>query len=415
MVVAGRIGDICGHKSSFIYAWLWLAISSLMTGVSKYSEKFVFYCFCRGLQGLAAAMLVPCALALLGSIYRDGERKNLIFSIYAAGSPVGFTLGAVFASLLSQLASWPWSFYLTALVACGQALLSYLTIPQMPQKTCLASGKAQGRWNRWHNDFDWLGTLTGVSGLLLFNVAWNQAPTAGWQATEVIATLVIGLVLLLTFVVVERSVQVPLIPADKMSVDAALVLAIMALAWSSFGVLVYYLINFTIQLRGDSMLSTAAQITPIVLTGVLASLLNTTLLRQGVPSKSILALSLVWFLVGSILLATMPVHQLYWKQAFWIYVLAPFGMDLSFPSATLIMSSLVSAERQGVAASLIATVVYYSQSIGLGIAGTVQMHVSDGSILRGYRGAFYTGVGLSGFGFIVSLLSVVCMRRKGAV
>ena len=363
MVVAGRIGDICGHKNCFIYAWLWLAISSLLTGISKYSEKFVFYCFCRGLQGLAAAMLVPCALALLGSIYRDGTRKNLIFSLYAAGSPIGFTIGAVFASLFSQLTSWPWTFYTTAITACGALFClmlpfrRYLKVPhQGIERTRQLGPMAEGlRLARCFHRCRWSITLQRC---------WNRAPAVGWQATEVIVTLVIGSILLITFVVVEHFVKLPLIPVDKLSVDAALVLVIMALAWSSFGVLVYYLINFTIQLRGDSMLSTAAQITPIVVTGVLASLLNTALLRRGVPSSSILALSLVWFLVGGILLASMPVHQLYWKNTFWIYVLAPFGMDLSFPSATLIMSNLVPAERQGVAASLIATVVYYSQSLG---------------------------------------------------
>ena len=92
--------------------------------------------------------------------------------------------------------------------------------------------------------------------------------------------------------------------------------------------------------------------------------------------------------------------------------LSPFGMDLSFPSATLVLSKLVPPERQGIAASLVATVVYYSQSIGLGIAGTVQVYVANPGSLEGYRGAFYTGIGLSGLGLLIALYPVATQRLK---
>jgi hypothetical protein len=101
-------------------------------------------------------------------------------------------------------------------------------------------------------------------------------------------------------------------------------------------------------------------------------------------------------------------------------------MDMSFPAATVILSNAVSKEHQGVAASLVNTVVNYSISLGLGFAGTVEVHVNNGGrspedLLRGYRGAFYmgeslkvswqepevinmpAGIGLSGFGLFLSL------------
>ncbi|CAL5870046.1 uncharacterized protein PFLUO_LOCUS4279 [Penicillium psychrofluorescens] len=181
----------------------------------------------------------------------------------------------------------------------------------------------------------------------------------------------------------------------------------MSLAWSSFGVLVFYLVNFLTQLRGESILITAVQFIPVPIAGFVASYLNTFLLGRRVPPADVLAFSCIWFMVGNLLLATMPVHQSFWYQVFWVNVLAPFGIDLSFPASTLLMSRLVPPEQQGIAASLIATVVYYSQSIGLGIAGTVQSEISNGSVLRGYRAAFFTGVGMSGLAFLVSMWPVV--------
>ena len=50
-------------------------------------------------------------------------------------------------------------------------------------------------------------------------------------------------------------------------------------------------------------------------------------------------------------------------------------MDISFPAAALILSDMVPRHLQGVAASLVNTVVNYSISIGIGVAGTVEREV----------------------------------------
>ncbi|KAF2491839.1 putative aminotriazole resistance protein [Lophium mytilinum] len=412
MLPAGRVGDMFGHRRCFIVAWVWLAVSSLVTGLSVYSRSFVFYSVCRGLQGIAAALLVPNALAILGTVYKEGPRKNLVFSLYAAGAPIGFTIGAVFSGLIAQLSWWPWMFYCTAIASLLFALVSAIAIPKLPGEFYQAQQQDPSAGKHWRKDFDWLGCFTGVSGLVLFNVAWNRAPAVGWQAAEVIALLVVGLALFVAYLFVEGRVKQPLVPIHRISKDASFVLVIMALGWSSFGVLIYYALNFITRLREQSILSAAAQCLPVPFAGAAASYLTSLLLSRGVPASDVLAFSLVWFLVGNIIFATMPVHQLYWKQAFWMFAVAPFGMDMSFPSATLIMSKLVPPDQQGIAASLIATVVYYSQSIGLGIAGTVETSVAGTSPLRGYRGAFYTGIGLSGIGLLVALWPVFDLRHK---
>jgi MFS family permease len=161
------------------------------------------------------------------------------------------------------------------------------------------------------------------------------------------------------------------------------------------------------------MLTAAAYFAPVPPAGLAASIITSVLLTKGLMSPPmILAVSLVWFCVGNIILATMPVNQTYWRDIFWVYLLSPFGMDMSFPAGTLILSDLMPAERQGVAASLIATIVYYSQSLGLGIAGIVETKVAKGSVIEGYRGAWYLGIGLSGLGFLVAVSFVILTRMR---
>jgi hypothetical protein len=66
-------------------------------------------------------------------------------------------------------------------------------------------------------------------------------------------------------------------------------------------------------------------------------------------------------------------------------------------------------EHQGIAASLVSTAVNYSISIGLGMAGTVEKHVNNGGldVLKGYRGAWYLGIGLGAVGIAMSVCFIL--------
>lgn len=218
------------------------------------------------------------------------------------------------------------------------------------------------------------------------------------------------------FLVESRQSSQPIVPVKRISGDVSWVLLIEGVGWSSFGILIYYSVMFILNLRHETLLSMAAQLIPVPFTGILASIMTSTLLsREIVTPPTLLAIALAWFLVGNVFLATMPVNRTYWLSVFWAYLLSPFGMDMSFPAGTIILSNSMSVQDQGIAASLIATIVYYSQSLGLGIAGTVEVNVAKGDLLRGYRGALYLGVGLSGFGLAVACFYAVLygQRMKG--
>lgn len=90
---------------------------------------------------------------------------------------------------------------------------------------------------------------------------------------------------------------------------------------------------------------------------------------------------------------------------------------MSFPAATLLLSNSMSREHQGLSASLVATVINYSISLALGFAGTVEIHVNDGgkNVLKGYRGAWYLAIGLSGLGLAFAILYGLHQRWKSQI
>ncbi|KAK5155286.1 hypothetical protein LTS14_006241 [Recurvomyces mirabilis] len=187
-------------------------------------------------------------------------------------------------------------------------------------------------------------------------------------------------------------------------------MACIAAGWASFGIYTFYSLGFLEVQRGHGPLLATAMFTPICVSGLCAAI-ATGLALTYLRASTVMLIAMAAFFVGGIIFATMPVEQTYWAQTFVGTVILPWGMDMSFPAAAIILSSTMPQKHQGLAASLVNTFVNYAISIGLGLGGTVETQVNraGSDILRGYRGASYTGVGFSGLGGAVALV-FCCME-----
>jgi MFS family permease len=125
-----------------------------------------------------------------------------------------------------------------------------------------------------------------------------------------------------------------------------------------------------------------------------------------------MSISMLCFLLGCLFLATAPGQQSYFPNTFLSIVFAPLGMNWSFPTGVILMSNAVPREHQGIAASLVSTMVNYSISTGLGFADSIDRYIGDEyGLLAGYRGAWYCGIGLSALGFFISLCFIWQSRK----
>lgn len=394
ILTAGRLGDMYGHKLMFMIGIGWTSLWSLLAGISGYTSTSTFFIVCRAFQGIGPAFILPAALAILGASYSPGSKKNLIFALFGASAPSGFNLGGIFSGLVAQFSDWEWAFYLTAIVGAVYVGLVAWIVPADRNQTK-------------NESFDLLGAITGVSGLVLFNFAWNQAPIVGWQNPYVYIVLILGALFLTAFFYVESRVATyPLVPIKFISSSVILVLSCVALGWATFGIWVYYNIQMIEVLRQNTLMNTVAQSVPVSIFGLVAALITGFLFNIGAPKNLVMLLALSGFTIAISLLATTPIDQTYWRQTFVGFIIAPFGMDMSFPAATLLLSDAVPRRHQGIAASLVSTVVNYSVSMGLGFAGTIITYVSPGEgkqeYLKGLRSASYFGIGLSGLGVLLA-------------
>ena len=402
ILIAGRLGDIFGNKLVFIIGYVWYAVWSLITGGSYYGNE-VFFVVCRGLQGVGPSLILPNALALLGRTYNPGMKKNLIFALFAACAPSGFIVGAVFSAIFAEFTWWAWTFWFNGIFCAILAAGAVWAIPKGKY------GPPPGPRQK----FDFLGAFTGIAGLVLFNTAWNQGPDVGWKDPSVYVLLIIGVLMLIAFVFVERRVESPLVPVKTISGSICFALLTTAMGWASFSIWLWYLWRFLTDLRGHSALLAATMYAPSAVSGLIASICTGILLHK-IPVPFVMAVALTAFCAAEILIATMPVDQIYWTATFFAVVIIPFGMDMSFPASSILASNAMPEEHQGTAAGLVVTTVNYAMSLGLGIGGTVEAYLDPErkDVLGEIRHALYIAIGMSGSGIVVILFYFLWEKKK---
>jgi MFS family permease len=212
----------------------------------------------RAMQGIGPAFLLPNGVALLGRAYPPGPRKNLVFSIFGLTAPTGFIVGALFSSLIAQFGWWPWIYWANCIACLLFAGLSWGCIPAMdgynPEREMKGS-------------LDLPGCLTGVTGLILINFAFNQGPVVGWPTVYVYVLLIVGFLFMGAFVRVssrckatieckadpvsdcragddatsvivwfESRAPYPLVPMNSLTRELGLVMAAIGAGWGSFGI-----------------------------------------------------------------------------------------------------------------------------------------------------------------------------------
>lgn len=144
---------------------------------------------CRALQGLGAAAFLPTGVMLMGTLYRPGPRKNLVFAIYGTAAVFGFFGGIFVARIVGQFLRWGLYFWIGAMLAAITLATSYFSVPSS-QRVFARRGSIM---------MDYFGVFTIVPGLSLTVFAITQSAHApsGWRTPYIPVCFVLGVALLL--------------------------------------------------------------------------------------------------------------------------------------------------------------------------------------------------------------------------
>lgn len=382
--MTGRLGSIYGHKNILLGGAAWWILWSF---INAFCKNFIAFNIARALSGIGAAMIVPNAIAIIGTTLPPGKMRNLSLGFFGAGAPVGGWLGALLAGLLAELTPWKWLFIFMSIL--GLIVFGSLALLLPPEDPTSKS-----------EPMDWIGSISGISGLITFNFVWNQAPTAGWDSPYEIVLLITAVLLFVAFAVWEHNfAKHPILPLSIFRAPSFFPLILVVLfSFMSYGTFIWYLVAWQQEVRHWSALSTSIGLTPIAICAACAAFIAAWLIPR-LAAQWILAIGALAVLVSQIILTTMPAQQSFWPSVFPATIIQSFCPDFIFTAAAIIATNSVKKNEQGIAGSLISTLQLYATSIGLGFAGVVEVHVggigNENEIVKGYRGALFFGMGLA--------------------
>jgi MFS family permease len=135
-------------------------------------------------------MTIPSALRLLIYVFPDPDEQARAIGIFGGSGAVASVLGLIIGGFLVQWASWPWVFWLAAIIAIPIAIVCLFFIPDV--------GAVEIRNDRFRS-LDVPGVSILTSALILFIFGISSSTEAGWGSAMVLAPVIISIALVVAF------------------------------------------------------------------------------------------------------------------------------------------------------------------------------------------------------------------------
>jgi MFS transporter, DHA2 family, methylenomycin A resistance protein len=195
MLTAGSLGDRIGARKVFTAGLAVFMVGSLACSLAPGLGLLVG---ARVVQGVGAAALLPCSLALIVHDYPDHRDRSRALGVWGAAGSVGVALGPVLGGALIAAVGWRAIFLINVPICILAALLVRMSV----QETDLRPSEPNDWWG--------LGWSVGAIGLL--TAACIEAGATHWRSPLPLLLLVTALLCAVAFLRTERRAGTPMVP-----------------------------------------------------------------------------------------------------------------------------------------------------------------------------------------------------------
>src|ERR1700730_15142536 len=193
LLVGGAAADRFGRRRLFLIGLATFTVASIVCGSAPDIALLVA---ARAFQGVGAALLIPCSLAIIGAAFEPNERGAAI-GVWSGASALAAGLGPLLGGWLIDHSSWRAIFLINPLIAIPTFCIALLRLPE--------SGAPSAR-----GGLDWRGATLAFGGLVGLVFGLISAATVGWSNVAVLGPLAAGVLLLLAFLWEERRSSAPM-------------------------------------------------------------------------------------------------------------------------------------------------------------------------------------------------------------
>ena len=195
LLLGGTLGDRFGRRRVFVIGVVWFAIASAACAFAPNAPVLIG---ARAVQGIGAALLTPGSLAILQSSFEPRDRSRAI-GAWSGFAGLTTAAGPLLGGLLLAVGSWRLVFLLNLPLAVAVLVVTRRHVPESTDVT------VTGR-------IDIPGATLAVLTLSILTYALIAAPDAGWGSPAVLASLGVGIVAGIAFVITEQRSVTPMLP-----------------------------------------------------------------------------------------------------------------------------------------------------------------------------------------------------------
>jgi EmrB/QacA subfamily drug resistance transporter len=403
LLLGGRAADLFGRRRVFIGGLALFSLASLAGGLAQ-SEGWLITA--RAVQGLGAAIISPAALSIVTTTFAEGAERNKALGVWGAVAGAGGAAGVLFGGILTDSLGWEWVLFVNVPIGLAAAALTPALVAES------TAPERQG--------FDVLGAVTVTAGLALLIYTVVGTIDHGWGATRTVVGFAVAALLIVAFVVRERTARSPLIRLAILrnrTLSAANIVGLMTGA-SLFAM--FFFISLYLQRVLDySPLKAGVAYLPLAVT-IFLSAGAASALVQRLGVRTVLVTGLSFVTAGLLLFSQVDAGGSYAADVLAPSVLVAVGLGFSFVSQTLAATNGVRGEEAGLASGLINTSQQVGGALGLAVLWTLATDRTEHlaatgaappvALVEGFQLAFTVAAGIAAVGAIIALSGIRTRR-----
>ncbi|MEU6236622.1 MDR family MFS transporter [Kitasatospora sp. NPDC047058] len=350
----GKLGDMYGRKRFFQASIVIFLLGSVLCGVAQNMGELIAF---RALQGLGGGGLMVLSQAIVGDLVppRDrGKYQGVFGAVFGVTSVLGPLLGGLFVDNLS----WRWVFYVNLPIG----VLALVVIAAVLHG---AEGKRRHR-------IDYPGTvlIAAVATCLVLMTSLGGT-TWAWNSWQIVGLGVLGVVLLLAFVLVERAAAEPVLPLGLFRSQTFSLVAVISfvVGFAMFGALTYLPTFLQVVMQVSPTLS-GIHMLPMVLGMLLTSIGSGQIVARTGHYRVFPIAGTAVTTVGLVLLSLLDENSSTFETSCYFLVFG-LGLGLVMQVLVLIVQNSVGYQDLGVATAGVTFFRSIGAAFGVSIFGSI--------------------------------------------
>jgi EmrB/QacA subfamily drug resistance transporter len=376
LLLGGRTADLFGRKRIFLAGLALFSLASLLGGFAQNSGELTA---ARAAQGLGGAVLSPATLTIIMTTFTEGEGRHRALGAWSAVAGLGGAFGAILGGILTTYLSWRWVLFVNVPIG---AALAFVTIGALPER----------RRPDAVRNLDVAGAILVTGGLSLLVYAIVGTDVHPWGSARTLVLLLIAAVLVVLFLVRQRTAAEPLMPLSLFKsrwVSSANV--VMLLLGVVFFSMWYFLSLYLQDVHGYGPLKAGLLFLPMSAAIIIGAQVAGRVLAKVGPRK-LLFIGLVLSTAGFAWISQVTAGDSFVKGLLGGTLLIALGTGLSFAPLATAATTGVHWSQAGLASGVLNTSRQVGGSIGLAALATV---ATDRTTAFHHGSKFFLGSGLT--------------------